>query len=69
METPIQQAIKWCEGHINYRSRSTKSQQEKEIFSKVKEKLESLLPIEVQFAEYNKSLGKNLTSKLPEDES
>jgi preprotein translocase subunit Sec63 len=69
METPIQQAIKWCEEHINYRSRSTKSQQEKEIFSKVKEKLESLLPIEVQFAEYNKSLGKNMTSKLPEDES
>lgn len=62
METPIEQAIKWCDEHINYRSRSTKSQQEKEIFTKVKEKLESLLPTEQQFAEYNQSIGKNTKS-------
>lgn len=68
METPIQQAIKWCNDNINYRSRSTKSQQEKEIFTKVKEKLESLLPIETQYAEYNKSLGKNLSTKPDEND-
>jgi hypothetical protein len=68
METPIEQAIKWCNEHINYRSRSTKSQQEKEMFIKMKEKLESLLPIETQYAEYNKSLGRNLKSKNNVDE-
>ena len=62
METPIEQAIKWCDEHIKYRSRSTKSQQEKEIYVKVKEKLESLLPIEKQFAEYNQNVGKGTKS-------
>ena len=67
METPIQQAIKWCNEHINYRSRSAKSQQEKEIFIKVKEKLESLLPVEQHYADYHKILGRTSTSNNPTD--
>lgn len=42
---PIDQMLEWCDENINYRSRSTKSQQEKEIFIRVKNKLKELFKI------------------------
>lgn len=56
MKTPIEQAIEWCNDNMNYRSRSVKSQQEKEIYGKLKEKLESLLILEQENTKYLKQL-------------